>query len=143
MPPSFIKFNSASFTYQGAASPLFSEVTLHTVSGWTGVIGANGTGKTTLLKLATGILTPQQGQIDHPSRTVYCPQRTDDMPPNFADFLSSYSKLSFKLREQLQVSEDWLNRWLTLSHGERKRAQIATALWQQPTNIAAYSLTPP
>ena len=36
------------------------------------------------------------------------------------------------LRGKLFIGDDWAERWATLSHGERKRAQIAVALWQQP-----------
>ena len=36
----------------------------------------------------------------------------------------------------LCIQSDWLNRWATLSHGERKRAQIATALWLEPDVLA-------
>jgi len=34
------------------------------------------------------------------------------------------------------VRDDWIDRWDTLSHGERKRAQIAVALWQNPQVLA-------
>ncbi len=36
----------------------------------------------------------------------------------------------------LGIQADWLDRWDTLSHGERKRAQIATALWLEPEVLA-------
>ncbi len=36
---------------------------------------------------------------------------------------------------KLQVEENWATRWPTLSHGERKRAQIGVALWQRPDVI--------
>jgi ATPase subunit of ABC transporter with duplicated ATPase domains len=34
------------------------------------------------------------------------------------------------------VEDDWMARWETLSHGERKRAQIGVALWRQPRVLA-------
>ena len=46
--------------------------------------------------------------------------------------ISSVEAEACVLRGKLQIGDDWVNRWPTLSHGERKRAQIAVALWQQP-----------
>jgi ATPase subunit of ABC transporter with duplicated ATPase domains len=37
-----------------------------------------------------------------------------------------------ELRSRLGIREDWGGRWESLSHGERKRAQIAVALWIDP-----------
>jgi ATPase subunit of ABC transporter with duplicated ATPase domains len=34
------------------------------------------------------------------------------------------------------VREDWLERWGSLSHGERKRAQLGVALWRRPQMLA-------
>jgi hypothetical protein len=39
------------------------------------------------------------------------------------------------LKARLQVGEDWPERWETFSHGERKGAQIAVALWREPAGI--------
>jgi len=38
------------------------------------------------------------------------------------------------IKSQLGIEDDWFEpgRWLTLSHGERKRVQIAVALWLEP-----------
>ena len=35
-------------------------------------------------------------------------------------------------RDKLKIEENWIERWDSLSHGERKKIQIAIALWQQP-----------
>jgi ABC-type phosphate/phosphonate transport system ATPase subunit len=40
------------------------------------------------------------------------------------------------LRGRLQVEDDWLHRWETLSHGERRRTQVSVALWQSPALMA-------
>jgi ATPase subunit of ABC transporter with duplicated ATPase domains len=40
------------------------------------------------------------------------------------------------LKSRLRVGDDWPERWATLSHGERKRAQIAVALWREPAVLA-------
>ncbi|QBY01511.1 ABC-F family ATP-binding cassette domain-containing protein [Rhodophyticola sp. CCM32] len=43
--------------------PLFTDLTLQFGPGRTGLVGRNGVGKTTLLRLIEGKLTPQSGQI--------------------------------------------------------------------------------
>ncbi len=99
-------------------------------------MGANGTGKTTLLKLATGLLVPNSGTIERPTEIVYCPQRTDNVPCKLSEFIKSTTKLACVIKGQLDIGKNWFERWETLSHGERKRAQIAVALWQAPTLLA-------
>jgi macrolide transport system ATP-binding/permease protein len=134
----FLKFHSVTFTYDTAPEPLLENVSLHAATGWTGVIGANGTGKTTLLKLATGLLVPVKGSIERPWDSFYCPQRTDYIPDRLNDFIFSHSKSTQIIKSQLGIEDDWagLDRWETLSHGERKRAQIAVALWLEPSLMA-------
>jgi ATPase subunit of ABC transporter with duplicated ATPase domains len=134
----FLKFHSVTFTYDNASQPLFECVSLHAAPGWTGVIGPNGTGKTTLLKLAAGLLKPDEGYIDMPRDSCYCPQRTDHAPDKLKDFIDSDTKSAQIIKKQLGIADDWFEpkRWLTLSHGERKRAQIAVALWLEPGFLA-------
>lgn len=124
------------FTYEGAANPLFEDVTVQFPEGWTGIVGANGMGKTTLMRLACGGLEPQRGSVRRPGRVVYCPQRTDDLPALFDEFISAADGTACALRGRLRIQDEWLGRWDTLSHGERKRSQIAVALWQEPDVLA-------
>ncbi len=132
----FVRFHNVTFAYPSAAEPLFSSLSLHLPCGWSGVVGANGAGKTTLLKLATGQLTPDAGTVEAPRRAVYCPQRTDDAPGRLKELLDDRTKPAWSIREMLGVGMDWPDRWQTLSHGERKRAQIAVALWLKPDVLA-------
>jgi ATPase subunit of ABC transporter with duplicated ATPase domains len=120
------------FTHDGAALPMFEDLTAHFDTGWTGVVGVNGAGKTTVLQLAAGLLDAQRGMIRRPEHIVLCPQRTDDAPSRLNEFITSTDAEACILRGRLHVAEDWPDRWETLSHGERKRAQIGVALWQQP-----------
>ncbi|MBN1509026.1 MAG: ABC-F family ATP-binding cassette domain-containing protein [Sedimentisphaerales bacterium] len=132
----FVRFHHVTFTYPSAVEPLFSDLSLHLPRGWSGVVGANGAGKTTLLKLAVGRLTPEVGAVEAPMRAVYCAQRTDDMPEQLAELVDAQTKAAASIREMLGVEADWLGRWETLSQGERKRAQIAVALWLEPDVLA-------
>jgi ATPase subunit of ABC transporter with duplicated ATPase domains len=131
-----IIFHKVSFTYDTASTPLLRDVSAHFPVGWTGIVGANGTGKTTLLRLATGELTPQQGVVQTMVNAVYCPQQTDTAPPLFAELIQASDGEAQEIKGRLDIADEWLHRWQTLSHGERKRAQIGVALWYQPQVLA-------
>ena len=111
-------------------SALFPEGT------WTGVVGANGAGKTTLLKLAAGELEPSGGCVRTIGAAQYAVQRTDAPPADWESFMNSWDPVAMDVRQRLGVSDEWADRWETLSHGERKRAQIAIALWHGPDVLA-------
>jgi ATPase subunit of ABC transporter with duplicated ATPase domains len=127
-----LAFDHISFTHTGAAVELFEDLTAHFGPGWTGIAGPNGAGKTTVLRIAAGELHPQRGTVRRPAHAVFCPQRTDNMPPLLPEFISAAEPEAYVLRGRLRIGMDWADRWDTLSHGERKRSQIAVALWQQP-----------
>lgn len=131
-----LKFQHVSFTYPTAPRPLLEDVSVHFTPGWSGLVGANGTGKTTFLKLATGILEPDVGRIEIPPLVLYCPQRTEAMPEKLPALIQAGEKQANVIRDRLGLREDWPGRWETLSYGERKRAQIAVALWQAPDLLA-------
>ena len=60
----FLHFEHVFFSYPGMADPLLADVEAFFPEGsWTGIVGANGTGKTTLLRLAAGELEPSRGRI--------------------------------------------------------------------------------
>lgn len=129
-------FRNISFSYPGSPVCLLDSVAVGISEGWTGVIGANGTGKTTFLQLATGLLDPDIGLIHRPGDAAYCPQRTDDPLPELATLLDSMDGHAYRIRGSLEIEDDYLKRWDTLSHGERKRAQIGACLWMRPTLLA-------
>lgn len=132
----YLRISNVSYSYPGSNQQAVSAVSMNLDSGWTALAGANGCGKTTLLKLATGLLTPDTGSIVSSGTTVYCPQRTD-YPSEFMDeFLNDWSSESIRLRDILKIGDDWGDRWDTLSYGERRRLQIAAAIWTQPSVLA-------
>ena len=68
-----ISFSNCTFAHPGQA-PLFSSLNLVIPPGITGIVGDNGTGKTTLLKLIIGELKPSHGSVSVPEPFAYVPQ---------------------------------------------------------------------
>ncbi len=131
-----LAFQNVSFSYLSSTSELIKDFSLDITPGWVGIVGANGTGKSTLLKLAAQELVPDSGRISFSGNRVYCRQRTDDMPDRFIELVTAYTKVACKIMGELEIDPEWPYRWSTLSHGERKRAQIATALYKGPDLLA-------
>jgi len=131
-----ISFHNLSFTYDRATQPLLQNLSVHFTQGWTGIVGANGVGKSTILKLATGGLKPQKGRVVLLDFAIYCPQRTDMVPEHLYELIHAMDGDAFEIKGRLGLENDWIKRWATLSHGERKRAQIAVALWRKPQVLA-------
>ncbi|MFT5086996.1 MAG: macrolide transport system ATP-binding/permease protein [Planctomycetota bacterium] len=129
-------FHDVDFSYESMSTVLLEHIDFHLPSGWTGMVGPNGAGKTTLLKLAIGDYIPKAGRIEHPEGVVYCAQRTDAPPPALQGLLDADDGSAWELKGRLGLEWDWFQRWQTLSHGERKRAQIASALWLEPQVLA-------
>ena len=130
-----IRCQGLAFTYPGAPSPVFHGLDAVFTPGWTAVLGDNGIGKSTLMRMLTGELTPQSGAIT-PSPTglvtAYCPQRIDERPATLDDFAQDWSPETMGIRRALGIGDDWPYRYGTLSGGEAKRVQIACALARRP-----------
>jgi len=131
-----LSFSSLSFGYPSQTQLVFDRLNVQFARGWTGIVGANGSGKSTLLLIAAGQLAPSSGQVQSAGRVVYCPQRTEDSPYDLPELLAMPDSLAAELAGRLGLSHDWPGRWNTLSHGERKRAQIACSLWRRPDILA-------
>ncbi len=132
----FVIFECVSYVYETMSSPLLERVTASFPEGWTGVVGANGSGKTTILKLATGLLPPVSGRVRRPADALYCAQRVDELPEFLDPLIQSVDGAACVLRGRLGIGADWALRWDSLSDGEKKRAQIGVMLWLQPPVLA-------
>ncbi len=59
------ELDRVTFSYQGAAAPALEDASLRIEArDFLGVIGPNGGGKTTLLKILLGLLEPQKGTVE-------------------------------------------------------------------------------
>jgi len=132
----YVALRSLQYSYPQAELPVLSDCSVSFAQGFTGVVGANGVGKSTLLKLLCGQLQPDGGEVVGADHAIYCEQRTDTPPELLGEFLEDWDGESFELRGRLGIDPDFLDRWPQLSHGERKRAQLGCALWQRPALLA-------
>ncbi len=131
-------FTDVTFSYGVSQRPVIKNLTVTFQKGWTGIIGANGIGKTTLAKLACGLLLPDKGSViltDKNASGLYCEQETHYPPGDIKEFFLDEDNYPGKLRSILGIEESWTERWDTLSFGERKKLQVAAALWKNPEII--------
>ena len=141
-----IDIEHVSFGYK-RRHPLFTDLTLHLDEGHVyGLLGSNGVGKTTLLKMLSGLLAPSTGRInvlaENPalrSASFYgglfvLPEEFDLPAIRFKTFVRttaplyphfSHEALAHAM-EVLEVNPE--HRLNALSMGQRKRALIAFAL---------------
>lgn len=136
MKSNILQLNNVSFSYDSLSKPILQSVTFNLYTGWTGIIGANGAGKTTFLKLCINELKIQEGNIFSPQFSIYCEQRTDCCPDKIENFIYSKDKNVIRLRSILEIDEKHITRWDTLSHGERKRFQIGNAVYRESDLLA-------
>jgi len=157
MQPHAVEVDHVWFSYEG--TPVLTDVTFSLPQGeFLGIIGPNGGGKTTLLKLMLGILKPDRGRIrilgrepNAASRRIgYVPQNTDfnrGFPISVMDVglmgrlaMSRVGK-SYSPNDREKVEEilkkvgmwEYRSRPIgKLSAGQRQRVFIARALATEP-----------
>ncbi len=109
--------------------PLFEHTSLRLEPGWTGLVGPNGGGKTTLLGLLAGVLRPDAGRVVAPGVIHLCPQEVTTITPAIRDLAwGVLGDAPWRWQRLLDLDPEALERWSTLSPGERKRWQIGAAL---------------
>jgi len=157
MIPSAIECRHLSFGYNG--QKVLEDVTLNIAQGdFVAVLGPNGGGKTTLLKLILGLLTPTRGSLIVLGRSPvkaahlvgYVPQ-VDNANPGFPISVLDVVMMGLLMpgirphrptgqeRRNTQEAMDRMNvrhlagrRIVDLSGGERRRVYIARALVSRP-----------
>lgn len=157
---SIISLENVSFSYN--QQPVLQEIDLSIYQGqFIGIIGPNGSGKTTMLKLISGILAPQTGKIKIFNQEISTIPRK-----KIAKIISlvpqdSYISYNYKVKEVVfmgripyinqwkgetifdyQISRDAMEKTDSLCHaekgihqisgGEMQRVYIAKALAQSP-----------
>lgn len=68
-----LSFSHLSFSWPDGR-PVFADLTFALPPGLSGIVGRNGIGKSTLLRLATGSLRPTLGTVERPPSLAYVPQ---------------------------------------------------------------------
>ena len=127
-----LNLSNISYTYPGAVEPALKNVTATFPQGWTGIVGDNGGGKTTLALVACGLVHPSSGSVSTGLVSRYCAQDATTAPDNLEQFAQAYDSLALRLARDLQIIDDWYWRYDTLSGGQQKRVQVACALWSEP-----------
>ncbi|MCR4312231.1 MAG: metal ABC transporter ATP-binding protein [Candidatus Uhrbacteria bacterium] len=147
----YINVKNVTFAYDGQR--VLENITLAINAGeYVGIIGPNGGGKTTLLKLMLGLMKPTSGSIDVrlPRYKIgYVPQRAASIDPSFPATVREVvesgtlkpGKLSITKEDNAAI-DDALRvtgtsglarrRIAGLSGGERQRVLVARALAARP-----------
>jgi len=140
-----IKINNLDFAYKN--TQVFRRISLEFEKGNIyGLLGENGVGKTTLLKLICGLQKPQHGEISvdglTPSKrqpqflqsVYFLPEEViteDTTPMRFVQKTGAfYPRYDFELFNTLmkELEVDLSKKFNELSHGQKKKALLACAM---------------
>ena len=131
-----LNLSNVTYTYPASPEPALCGVTATFPQGWTGIVGDNGCGKTTLALVACNVMRPDAGSVAPALVARYCAQDATYPPDDLEDFAMAYDEAAVRLRDELRIDDGWAWRYGTLSGGQQKRLQVACALWAQPDVLA-------
>ena len=99
----------------------------------TGVLGANGIGKTTFVKILASVIQPKQGKIETHVRVAYKPQYIDTTSQMFVQELLGNAMLKYDtgVMRSLNIHPLLSKKLNELSGGELQRVAIAYCLSQE------------
>lgn len=132
-----LTFSGVSYTYPSTQEPVLKNVSVVFPEGWTGLLGDNGCGKSTLAKVAWGLLVPDAGTVTGGLLCALCPQEADEPPDGLLDFAVDYGGEARRLRRVFRLEDDMPWRFDGLSFDERKKLRVAVALWRRPDVLVA------
>ena len=145
-----LEIENLSFAYPGSERKVINDLTLSLNAGdRLAVIGENGVGKTTLLKLLTGELAPQGGEIRwaEKARDGYYAQdhaADFDSDANLTDWVSEYARANADAGEDLETlirgtlgrllfsGDDVRKAVRVISGGEQGRMLFGKLMLQKP-----------
>ncbi len=136
-----LKCTNLNKTYKSGGRPVLYNFNFSLESGRiVGLLGPNGCGKSTLMKLVSGLLTPDSGEIEvcgeprsEKTNTMvsYLPERTyfnswmkvDELMDYFADFYPDFDEeLARKMLRDLGINSE--SKLRTLSKGTKEKVQL-------------------
>lgn len=136
-----LKCTNLNKTYGGGGRPVLYNFNFSLYSGRiVGLLGPNGCGKSTLMKLVCGLLTPDSGEIEvcgeprsEKTNTMvsYLPERTyfnswmkvDELIEYFADFYPDFDcEIARKMLQDLGINS--ASKLRTLSKGTKEKVQL-------------------
>ena len=96
-----------------------------------GILGENGIGKTTFVKILAGVLKQDKGEITHKIMVSYKPQYLEPSEELVIDVLkTTFNKYENQIVHPLNIEQLSLNKLNELSGGELQRVAIAHCLQQ-------------
>ncbi len=136
-----ISFDKVSFAYASETPALFEDVSWQVSAGtWCSVLGPNGVGKSTLLKLISGEVQPTSGKVKRqfePHEMAYLPQYrafegTEVLVSQIVETcqkgLSTYSMPLDEWAEVFEIDDISQTRVSHLSEGQRQRLVLGLYL---------------